>query len=59
MNECRAKFLGWANGWKQKPPEIEASKQAGHNIQETSDGRGITYVKCAEGGWYYKIDSTG
>lgn len=53
-----AKFLGWANGWKGKPPEIQASKDAGHRIESTERGN-VTTVKCVEGGWYYKVDSSG
>ena len=54
-----AKYLGYANAWKEEPPEIEESKKAGHKIDTTGNERGLTVVKCVEGGWYYKVDSSG
>lgn len=54
-----AKFLGWQNSWKETPPEIEESKKAGHQIERSGAEGAVTTVKCPEGGWYYKVDSSG
>lgn len=52
------KNLGWANGWRETPPEVIEAEKKGYKVTSVSCGHCVTEYVCEEGGWFYKVDSS-
>lgn len=61
-SQSKLKDLGWANAWKDDPPEVKACKAKGHHSVSVDVGpphRGLeNVVVCEECGIVYRVDSS-
>lgn len=53
------KYLGYANGWSDTPQEVLDATAKGYKTYWEGDNRGDNTYYCPEGGFYYKVDSSG
>ena len=51
------KDLGWANGWKETPPEVLEAREKGYPITETYTRGNTTRYDCEELCFCYFVDS--
>ena len=52
------KFLGWANGWKETPPEVLEAREKGYPIVEVYSRNCTQRYECKELDFYYLTDSS-
>lgn len=52
------KDLGWANGWKETPPEVLEAREKGYPITETYTRGNTTRYDCEELCFCYFVDSS-
>ncbi len=57
LDEKGYTYLGWANGWKDAPTQVENCKHSLSRIQHDHKGMENT-VFCAECKWYFNVDSS-
>lgn len=51
------KYLGYANGWKEKPEEVIKCKELGHKKEYKTIGNCLQEVRCDICGYFYRVDS--
>lgn len=52
------KDLGYANGWKETPPEYDKCKKLGHPLKEEGIGRCLAEYSCPICKIKFKVDSS-
>jgi transposase-like protein len=52
------KDLGYANGWRKTPEEIEKCRELKHNIDYDMIGKSLTKYTCKICQYNYKVDSS-
>lgn len=50
--------LGYANGWKEKPPIVKEAEAKGYRLTATTEGHCLTRYECSELDFYYFVDSS-